>query len=322
MGVASRFRLRVQVPGRARETRGRQPVMEHRGQLPPSACDLAGRRRGQCALSRSRPQPRGRPAHAGGGPANQGRRRGSGLPRPQLVVRRTVEPASAHDAHNGRWPGDPAKRECLCGCRQGRRQAGFPAPDLRAPRRPLRLHAGRDARRRAGDDRPSRHRALGRQSPGARGPQCNRAGPGRELQRDLRFRATGGLCRFRARAIPQAVSEGLTRAIESGSVIKFKGVLTPTPRGGGGTLVPIPEAVAARLGLKGMPKVQAVIAGTPYRGSLMPMGDGTYCLGVLKSIQEAAGVGQGDTISIEIELDTAPRTVAMPTDLAMALAHD
>jgi len=105
-------------------------------------------------------------------------------------------------------------------------------------------------------------------------------------------------------------------------VIKFKGVLTPTPRGGGGTLVPIPEAVAARLGLKGMPKVQAVIAGTPYRGSLMPMGDGTYCLGVLKSIQEAAGVGQGDTISIEIELDTAPRTVAMPTDLAMALAHD
>ena len=73
-------------------------------------------------------------------------------------------------------------------------------------------------------------------------------------------------------------------------MIKFKGVLTPTPRGGGGTLVPIPEAVAARLGLKGMPKVQAVIAGTPYRGSLMPMGDGTYCLGVLKSIQEAAGV--------------------------------
>ena len=86
--------------------------------------------------------------------------------------------------------------------------------------------------------------------------------------------------------------------------------------------MPIPKAVAAQLGLKGMPKVQAVIAGTPYRGSLMPMGDGTYCLGVLKSIQEAAGVGQGDTISIEIELDTAPRTVAMPADLAKALAGD
>src|SRR6266702_9001806 len=102
----------------------------------------------------------------------------------------------------------------------------------------------------------------------------------------------------------------------------FKGVLSATPRGGGGTLVPIPRQVAANLGLKGMPKVQAVIAGQPYHGSLMPMGDGTYCLGVLKSIQEAAGVRQGDTVSIELGLDTAPRTVAMPTDLAKALAHD
>lgn len=105
-------------------------------------------------------------------------------------------------------------------------------------------------------------------------------------------------------------------------MVRFKGVLTPTPRGGGGTLVPIPKEVATKLGLKGMPKINAVIAGTPYRGSLMPMGDGTYCLGVLKSIQEAAGVGQGDTISIELELDTAPRTIELPADLAKALAGD
>jgi hypothetical protein len=69
-----------------------------------------------------------------------------------------------------------------------------------------------------------------------------------------------------------------------------------------------------------MPKIAAVIAGHPYRGSLMPMGDGTYCLGVLKSIQEAAGVGFGDTISIELELDTAPRRVEPPADLAGAIA--
>jgi hypothetical protein len=105
-------------------------------------------------------------------------------------------------------------------------------------------------------------------------------------------------------------------------VLRFNGVLTPTPRGGGGTLVPIPKEVATKLGLKGMPKVQAIIAGTPYRGSLMPMGDGTYCLGVLKSIQEAAGVGQGDTITIDLELDITPRTVEMPAVLAGAIAHD
>jgi hypothetical protein len=105
-------------------------------------------------------------------------------------------------------------------------------------------------------------------------------------------------------------------------VVKFEGVLTATPGGGGGTLVPIPEEVASELGLKGMPKIQAVIAGAPYRGSLMPMGDGTYCLGVLKSIQAAAGVGLGDRITVLLELDTEPRTVEPPADLAVALARD
>ncbi|HEV2027128.1 MAG TPA: YdeI/OmpD-associated family protein [Candidatus Dormibacteraeota bacterium] len=105
-------------------------------------------------------------------------------------------------------------------------------------------------------------------------------------------------------------------------MVKFNGKLTPTPRGGGGCRIPVPRDVAAKLGLKGMPKVQSVIAGQAYRGSLMPMGDGTYCLGVLKSIQEAAGVGFGDTVTVELELDTAPRVVAPPADLARLLAKD
>jgi hypothetical protein len=92
--------------------------------------------------------------------------------------------------------------------------------------------------------------------------------------------------------------------------VRFKGVLTPTPRGGGGCLVPVPREVAAKLGLKGMPKITSVI----------PMGDGTYCLGVLKSIQEAAGVGFGDTVTIELELDSTRRVVEPPADLAKAIA--
>ena len=86
--------------------------------------------------------------------------------------------------------------------------------------------------------------------------------------------------------------------------------------------MPVPPSVARQLGLKGMPKVNARIAGIPYRGSLMPMGDGTYCLGVLKSIQAQAGVGQGDSIDIELELDSEPRTVALPPDLQKVLATD
>jgi len=105
-------------------------------------------------------------------------------------------------------------------------------------------------------------------------------------------------------------------------VVKFEAVLTSDPGGGGATFIPIPDHVAARLGLKGMPKIQAVIAGAPYRGSLRPMGDGTYRLGVLKSIQAGAGVGAGDRITVLLELDAALRTVEVPVDLASVLASD
>ncbi|HKW69261.1 MAG TPA: YdeI/OmpD-associated family protein [Candidatus Dormibacteraeota bacterium] len=103
--------------------------------------------------------------------------------------------------------------------------------------------------------------------------------------------------------------------------MKFQARLQPDPTGSG-TFVVIPLELNARLGLKGRPKIQAVIAGHPYRGSLMPVGDGTFALGVLKAIQHAAGVTRGDMITVELELDTAPRTVELPHDLARAIARD
>ena len=105
-------------------------------------------------------------------------------------------------------------------------------------------------------------------------------------------------------------------------MVTFKAPLRATPRGGGGHLVAVPRDVAATLGLKGFPKIQAVISGTPYRGSLMPMGDGTYCLGVLKSICEAAGIDLGDSVTVQLGIDSAARTVDPPEDLARALAQD
>lgn len=53
----------------------------------------------------------------------------------------------------------------------------------------------------------------------------------------------------------------------------------------------------------------------------MPSADG-FCLGVLKAIQQAQGLSRGDTITVEIELDTAPRVIEPPADLAKALARD
>ena len=103
--------------------------------------------------------------------------------------------------------------------------------------------------------------------------------------------------------------------------MKFQATLQADPTGTG-TYIAVPRDINTKLGLKGRPKVQTVIAGHPYRGSLMPVGDGTYLLGVLKAIQQAEGLKRGDTITVEVEIDTAPRLIEPPSDLAKALARD
>jgi hypothetical protein len=104
-------------------------------------------------------------------------------------------------------------------------------------------------------------------------------------------------------------------------MVTFKARLQPDPTGTG-TFILVPRELNEKLGLKGRPKIQAVIAGHAYRGSLMPMGDGTFCLGVLKAIQQAAGVTRGDTITVELGLDAAPRVIDPPPELARLIARD
>lgn len=103
--------------------------------------------------------------------------------------------------------------------------------------------------------------------------------------------------------------------------MKFHATLLADPTGPG-TYVAVPPSVRDALGLKGRPKIQAVIAGHPYRGSLMPTRDGAFVLGVLKAIQQAEGLKRGDTITVELELDNAPRLIEPPSDLAAALGRD
>jgi hypothetical protein len=91
---------------------------------------------------------------------------------------------------------------------------------------------------------------------------------------------------------------------------------------GVGAFIRVPRDVATKLGLKGRQKVRAVIAGVPYRGSLMPMGDGTFGLGVLKAVQREKGIDIGDTITVDLDLDTQERTVELPDDLARELKRN
>ncbi|WP_280266851.1 YdeI/OmpD-associated family protein [Nocardia wallacei] len=89
---------------------------------------------------------------------------------------------------------------------------------------------------------------------------------------------------------------------------------------GGGAYVPVPAEVVSALGGGGRIPVRATFDGVDYTGSIVSMGEGP-CIGLLKSIRAAVGKEPGDTVTVTLERDTAERTVAVPDDLAAALAE-
>jgi antitoxin component of MazEF toxin-antitoxin module len=97
----------------------------------------------------------------------------------------------------------------------------------------------------------------------------------------------------------------------------FRAELRSSGSGGGGHLVEVPDDVIAKLGGKGRTPVTATFDGVPYRGSIVKM-RGTMMIGVTKAIMAEAGVQIGDTLTVAVENDDAPREVEVPADLAKA----
>jgi len=63
------------------------------------------------------------------------------------------------------------------------------------------------------------------------------------------------------------------------------------------------------------------INGHTYRSSVGSMG-GRFLIPVSAQVRAAAGVSAGDEVDVELQLDTAPRNVTVPPDLAAALDAD
>ncbi|MEI7744052.1 MAG: YdeI/OmpD-associated family protein [Chloroflexota bacterium] len=69
------------------------------------------------------------------------------------------------------------------------------------------------------------------------------------------------------------------------------------------------------------PKVVATVNGYTYRTSVASMGGG-FWFGLASGHRAASGLKGGDAVSVALELDTAPREVEVPPELAAALAAD
>ncbi|MDQ1361044.1 MAG: hypothetical protein QOJ44_1421 [Acidimicrobiaceae bacterium] len=101
--------------------------------------------------------------------------------------------------------------------------------------------------------------------------------------------------------------------------MKFR---TTVERGGKtATGLEVPDDVVSTLSSGKRPRVRVTIGGHTYRTTVASMG-GRFLVPLSAENRSAAGVAAGDQVDIDVVLDTAPRQVTVPDDLAEALAHD
>ena len=87
------------------------------------------------------------------------------------------------------------------------------------------------------------------------------------------------------------------------------------------TGIEVPSSVMEGLGAGKKPAVRVTIKGYSYRSTVATV-MGKPMVGVSEEVRNHAGVKGDDTVDVEIELDTAPREVPVPPELAKALAKD
>lgn len=86
------------------------------------------------------------------------------------------------------------------------------------------------------------------------------------------------------------------------------------------TGIRVPTEAIVALGTQKRPKVVVSLNGYSYRSTVAAYGD-VFMIPLSAEHRGAAGVQANDTVEVTIELDTEPRTVEVPDDLATALAE-
>lgn len=87
------------------------------------------------------------------------------------------------------------------------------------------------------------------------------------------------------------------------------------------TGIEVPRKVVDGLGSGKKPAVTVTIRGYTYRSTIASL-DGKFMLPVSAEVREKAGIAAGDKVEVELELDTMPREVIVPSDFRAALDRD
>jgi hypothetical protein len=98
--------------------------------------------------------------------------------------------------------------------------------------------------------------------------------------------------------------------------MRFRTTIIQTGKTAAG--IRVPDEIVEALAAGKRPPVTVTIGGYAYRNTVAVMG-GEYWVGVSAEHRAGAGVAAGDEVDVDLELDTAPRTLEVPPDLAAAL---
>lgn len=87
------------------------------------------------------------------------------------------------------------------------------------------------------------------------------------------------------------------------------------------TGIAVPDEIVSALGGGNRPRVRVALRGYSYQTTIARM-RGRFMFPVSAAVRAAAGVQAGDELDVEIELDTGPRELTIPSELSDALARD
>src|SRR5580700_10586033 len=115
----------------------------------------------------------------------------------------------------------------------------------------------------------------------------------------------------------------LAKRQETKSTIRFSARLfrpQATEKIGSWTLLTLPKNASAKLASRGTTMVEGTINGFPFRSALEPNGKGSHWLRVNKTMRDAAGADDVDTVTVEITRAGEEPESRVPMDLRKALA--
>ena len=100
--------------------------------------------------------------------------------------------------------------------------------------------------------------------------------------------------------------------------MKFRARVIPS---GNATAVEVPTDVMKALGSGPRPLIAVTVNGHMWRSRVALM-RGQRLVGISAANRAASGIAEGDVVEVDLKLDTEPRVVPEPPDLAKALNDD